>query len=418
MGMVKNNINSTTLIRGIYRALLNTGRTYAAFESRHMMLLEQLKDRGDILDPMSGYGGLMKYCSESEYSLASYNIECNPPSYYWQYLMHPENNELFRKLCADILKASDRWPRPRVNIAASDDWFPEDSLCLFESLWLLTWKYANKLSNKKANDITIAFLLPFVGRLSSCIQGNVVTHVKKGGLCVYVGWREDFKRYISKLICIFNENNKKCKGKKHTIRLGDAASIKIANKRFSAMLTSPPYPNSRDYFKMFAPENSFLQWLFENGYIPNITPQLRLIGSSNVSEKDRFTKHTPDEIKSTQAKEFLSFIANYSETKRAKKDNEVYYLPYYCNYFYGLEKVYENISQYLASNFIGYIISVNNTARKRIIPVSDFIQETWVRLGFQVKIEAIKELAHVGGINPRVKGLSARHVEYTIKVYR
>jgi hypothetical protein len=122
--------------------------------------------------------------------------------------------------------------------------------------------------------------------------------------------------------------------------------------------------------------------------------------------------------KALKQKSFYLFIANYSETKRAKMDNEVYYLPYYCNYFYGLERAYENISQYLASNFIGYIIAVNNTARKKIVPVSEFVQETWVRLGFQAKIESFKELAHVGGINPRVKGLSARHVEYTIKVYR
>ncbi len=338
MGFVNNNLNSTTLIRSIYRSLLNTGRTYAAFEPRHMDLLENLRDCKEILDPMAGYGGLMKYCSESEYSLMSYNIEYNPPSYYWQFLMHPEHNEMFQELCKSVLKNSKRWPKPRVSIAVSDEWFPQESLNLLESLWLLILGFAYKLNKQHVNDVAIAILLPFVGRLSSCIQGNVVTHVKKGGLCVYVDWRKDFKSYLDKVNSILSENKEKCLSKKHTICFGDATRIKLGNKIFSAMFTSPPYPNTRDYAKMFSPENTFLKWLLEKEYVSRIVHADRLIGSSDVSEKDRFQKRRPDEIQSKKAREFLSFIENFSETKRAKKDNEVYYLPYYCNYFFGLKK--------------------------------------------------------------------------------
>ena len=83
-----------------------------------------------------------------------------------------------------------------------------------------------------------------------------------------------------------------------------------------------------------------------------------------------------------------------------------------------IEKSYENISKLLSKDFEGYIIAVNNTARKKVIPVAEMIIETWKRLGFKASIYATKELSTVGGINPRAKGISAKHMEYTIKVWR
>ncbi len=72
MGSINERLDSTTLLRDIYRALLNTGRTYACFEKRHIAILNKLKKRGVILDPMAGYGGTMKFCCELEPNLSSY----------------------------------------------------------------------------------------------------------------------------------------------------------------------------------------------------------------------------------------------------------------------------------------------------------------------------------------------------------
>ena len=90
----------------------------------------------------------------------------------------------------------------------------------------------------------------------------------------------------------------------------------------------------------------------------------------------------------------------------------------FFDYFYELENAYRNISKYLSNDFEGYIIAANNTARKKVIPVAESIVEIWRKLNFKVKIDNNIELSHVGGINPKVKGLSSRHVEYTIKVWR
>jgi len=422
MGVVnarnKTILNSATLIHGVYRSLLNTGRTYAAFRPEQLKpLIERFKDHKEIFDPMAGYGCLMTYCSQSVYGKKTFNLECNPPSYYWQVLIHPENIARFIQLSKSMLSKKKKWPRLKLDACASNDWFPESSLHLLGKLWAVCLE-STKLIFEDPSKMTLAFLLPFVGRLGSFVQGNVVTHIKQGGICIYSGWDDDFEKYINALINRLSDNLAKCKQGKHTLVLGDARTYKLGNKKFTAMVTSPPYPNGRDYSKMFAIENAFINWSVSKNYIEDVSLKTRLIGSPIVSESEGYRKKTPDDVKSTKAKEFLKFISEFNKTERAINDNRVYYVPYYSDYFYGLEKAFENISQYLNDEFEGYIVVVNNTARKKVIPVAEAVMEMWNNLNFNAEIDGIKELSHVGGINPRVKGLNARHVEYTIKIFR
>jgi hypothetical protein len=55
---------ATTLIRDVYRALIHTGRSYAAFTEKDIAFLERLRGVDEILDPMAGYGLLMQSCAE------------------------------------------------------------------------------------------------------------------------------------------------------------------------------------------------------------------------------------------------------------------------------------------------------------------------------------------------------------------
>ena len=425
MGIVNNHSNhsigpldSTTLIRGVYRSLMNTGRTYAGFETRHMSWVDSLRDRKEVLDPMAGYGGLMQHCCQRTPPLSTFGIECNPPSYLWQVLTNPGHSQIINGLCGNILANHLKWPRQRLDVVISDSWFPEESLNMLESLWHTVYNTTKVLVGVQAEEIALSLLLPFVGRLSSTIQGSNAIHVKQGGLCVYKGWRDDFKRYLNRLKQTVISPSCSCGGT-HVIQLGDARNIQLGGKRFDAMFTSPPYPNRGDYSKIFAPENHFLQWLNNRDLISSdFILSARLIGGVDVSESGRDLHRAPVSIKSKSANDFLKFIEDYRGTAKAQSDNKVYYLPYYQNYFHGLELAYENIATYLSSSFLGYIVVVNNTARKRVIPVDKFICETWKRLGFQTEIVDVREMAHLGGINPRVKGLSARHAEYTIKVQR
>jgi hypothetical protein len=185
------------------------------------------------------------------------------------------------------------------------------------------------------------------------------------------------------------------------------------------MITSPPYPNSRDYGAMFGPENALLTWFSDQGIINNFRPN-RLIGSVCVSVDQNSTYEKTPAVRSKAAKKFLSEIENFSGPLRANYDNKIYYLPYFSNYFHGLENAYANIAKSLKYYSKGYIIVVNNTARNQVIPVSESVIDIWRSLGFKAEIvkELTRELFHVGSINPRARGFKSVHTEHTVRVWR
>lgn len=416
-------LDKTTLMHDIYRALLLKGRTYAAFEyDRVIPLIERLKNRGPILDPMSGYGTLMSICSCLPYRVDTCNVECNIPSYYWQLLVNPNYIPYFISLCdkfsLNISSIDDISTRAKI----STTWFVNESFQLFRSLWMvLNNSIASDDSYHLSNeDIAVAFLLPFVARLSCYVQGDIVTHVKKGGLCVFVGWKDDLRKYVSALrICLLNRLARYTVKSKHEFVLADARYLTLSNK-YDCFITSPPYPNGTDYNRMFAPENAWIEWMVSAGLMVAPPHLGRLIGSPIVSEKNGTPKKTIDDLTSPAAIKFIKKLASFKGSRQAIYNNEVYYLPYFCNYFHGLQEAYENIARNLADSCEGYIIAINNTARKMVIPVAESIIDIWRNYGFNARIDSkfTREVSHVGGLNPDVKGFIARHTEYTIRVTR
>ena len=113
----------------------------------------------------------------------------------------------------------------------------------------------------------MALILPFVGRLSSSIPGDVTTEVKQGGICVYKDFHDDLTTYLQAVQARLYKIERESQSDTHTIWLGDCRTIKLPRRRFAAMITSPPYPNHRDFFSIFAPENNCLSWLYERNLI-------------------------------------------------------------------------------------------------------------------------------------------------------
>jgi len=72
---------ATTLIRDVYRALIHTGRSYAAFTDKDIAFLERLRGADKVLDPMAGYGLLTQHCAKI--GQRSYCVEFNLPQYFW-----------------------------------------------------------------------------------------------------------------------------------------------------------------------------------------------------------------------------------------------------------------------------------------------------------------------------------------------
>jgi len=417
-------LGNLSCIRGLYRALLKSGRTYAAFEEDKVFpLVQKLAERREILDPMAGYGTLMSYCSKR--GVSAYSIEYNPPAYLWQVLIHPGNAMKFITLAQRLKEYRKNWPQAKVKASVSKDWFPDESKRILLRLFYLCKKILNEMDLSICNteELCLAFLLPFVGRFSSSVTGNIVIHIKRGGICVYTGWQTDFYDYINAVVerLLSISDPSVCKVFRHQVIYGDCRTIELPESKFAAMITSPPFPNSQDYSSMFAPENAFLVELTNMQLIGGYPFTRTLIGTVYVSSIKAHNEGKGYTISSTSAKKFLSSIDNFKgKTKDACYDNKVYYIPYFASYFSELEKAFLNISKALSNNFEGYIIVVNNTTRNIVVPISDAVVEIWRNLGFDAEIDRdlTREMSHLGSINPRAKGLRARHMEYTIKVWR
>lgn len=407
------NLSRITLIREIYRALINTGRSYAAFTQKERELVARLKSKREIFDPMSGYGLLMRYCSTA--GVKSFGVEYNLPQYLWQLLCHPANSENFLQAIKIIRSRRARWPRPTVKAVVSDEFFPKELLRILERLLHSTKQAIEECFDEDTNldQLTLALLLPFAGRLSCSVPGDISTHTKIGGMCVLLGWEKDYEAYLRAIHTRFEHIANTAVNRNHKLVYGDARIYKFPKQRFRAMITSPPYPNHRDFTSMFAPEHALLHELRINGdWAPRQFSE-HIIGSNFVSNRP---KTLP---KSKMALRFLNDIKRLERNKTATYDDEVYYIPYFENYFIDLEKAYKNVSSACASSdFEGYIVVVNNTHRNLVIPVSEVVLEIWIRLGFKATVFASNELFHIGTKNPRARGLRAKHMEYIIKVWR
>lgn len=406
-------LSRITLIREIYRALINTGRSYAAFTQRERELVDRLKSSGEILDPMSGYGLLMRYCSTV--GIKSFGVEYNLPQYLWQILCHPAHTENFLRAIKVIRSRRARWPRPAVKVVASDEFFPEESLRIVGRLLRLTEQAVEESfgEEKNLNQLAAALLLPFAGRLSCSVPGDISTHTKVGGMCVFLGWESDYSAYLHAIQNRLEHIADTAVTRSHKVVHGDARTYKFPKSRFRAMITSPPYPNHRDFITMFAPEHALLRGWGMNGNSARNQPSEHIIGSNFVSNRP---KSLPQ---SKTALRFLNDITRLGRNKNAEYDDKVYYIPYFENYFLDLEKAYKNVSSACAdSGFEGYVVVVNNTHRNLVIPVSEVILEIWTALGFNASVSGSSELFHIGTKNPRARGLRAKHMEYVIKVWR
>jgi hypothetical protein len=176
---------TTTLIRDVYRTLIHTGRSYAAFTEKDIAFLERLSGADEILDPMAGYGLLTQYCAKI--GQQSYCVEFNLPQYFWQVLCHPAHALEFIKCLRQLQAWQPRWPKATVRATASNTWFPEESQRILLELLDLSKASIDAcfdLSKNQAADLeelAIALVLPFVGRFSCSVPGDISTHTKLGG---------------------------------------------------------------------------------------------------------------------------------------------------------------------------------------------------------------------------------------------
>lgn len=398
---------STTYLSRIYYGLFNNSRTFASFKEKDELDLiwndiqKYLTPNDVILDPMSGYGGCMRYFGKKGFK--TLNIEINPPSYYWQYLINPIHFEQIHNAIQIWSKKFRYLKIASEAIVVCDKLFSDESVNVVKQLYQWMIKYVNN------QDVVISMLLPFVSRFATYQHDDHnLTSVTAGGIALLTGWERDFKDYLQLVEAFLNVEYARQNEHNHQQVLSDWMLVNL-KESYKFFVTSPPYPNYRDYAKIFSVENYVLGTILQKDY-----DYKNMIGSNVVKNKSF------GEIRSVVANRFFEKLYEKSLKLKAKSRNDikVYYLPYFKLYFYNLQEAYRKLANSLTQDAIGYIVANDNITRDIPIPVGEFIREVFQNLGFNAEDIETSQVHHMGNINHNAKRINALHVHHIIKVWR
>ncbi|MDR1973541.1 MAG: hypothetical protein LBQ31_02585 [Bacteroidales bacterium] len=402
------NINN---ISHVYRGLLERSRAFASFKEEELNIIysdisQYLSTNDIIFDPMSGCGGGMVYFGRKGYR--TINIELNPPSYYWQILINPKNTQAIIEIINELRKTKNTFPNIKEAFSLSDNLFSEVAIKHIKALFELI------LDNSKDNkSLATALLLPFVSRFANYVKSPTnITHFKQGGLCSYSGWKQDFDSYLEFLSNRLSNDLISYKQKEHFNMMADILQVKLS-KKYRFFVTSPPYPNYRDYSKLFKIEN----FVLDNIILKNKTDFEMMIGSNNVSGK------TFGEIHSEKANKFVSELLIKADKLKAKNkkscsDIKTYYYPYFAQYFYNIQEAYIKLDSMLTDNAIGYIVVNDNITRDIIVPVGASICDIFNNMGYDTVDLDTAQISHYGNIGRAATRMNSKHTRHIIKVWK
>jgi len=395
-------------ISHIYKGLMARNRAFASFKEKGELdiiladITQYISVGECILDPMSGYGGGMRFWGRNGFKTT--NIELNPPAYYWQVLNNPSNTAKIQASIKQLLSRIKELPQIKQSVSVSDKFFTPLSIDLISKIFELTYTI------NEDKELSIAIILPFVSRFAHYQRSSTnITHFKEGGLCSYVNWIFDFVKYLKSLNTLLEEESKQYLESKHTNILSDIMEVCLDDK-FQYFVTSPPYPNYRDYSKFFRIEN----WVLDNIIEKKTYNFQRMIGSNIVSGKSY------GKIESAVVNAFLSELLEKAKklSKKAQNDIRVYYHPYFCQYFYNIQESLKKVDSLLSEKAIGYIVVNDNITRDILIPVGASICDIFTSMGYYTKEINTSHISHYGNIGKTAKRINSHHVRHIIKVWK
>ncbi|MDR0692851.1 MAG: hypothetical protein LBF69_07440 [Prevotellaceae bacterium] len=398
-------------ISHIYRGLLKNSRAFASFREIELDIVysdlsKYISYDEFILDPMSGYGGGMVFLGGKGYKTT--NIELNPPAYFWQLLINPQNTQSIIKIIKKLLNKKIELPKINETFSLTDNLFSDIAINHIKLLFSIIYEISNK--NKI---LSISLLLPFVSRFANYVKSPTnITHFKQGGLCSYLGWEQDFHSYLEFLSNRLSKDYISYKQQEHKNILADIFQVKLSEK-YRTFVTSPPYPNYRDYSKLFKIEN----YVLDNIILNNNTNFEMMIGSNNVSGKTFGT------IQSEKANLFLTELLAKAEklkvkNKKSCSDIKTYYHPYFAQYFYNIQEAYRKLDSMLTNNSIGYIVVNDNITRDIIVPVGASICDIFNSMGYESKDLDTSQISHYGNIGRSATRMNSKHTRHILKVWK
>lgn len=395
-------------ISHIYKGLMARNRAFASFKSKGELdiiltdITKYISVGDSILDPMSGYGGGMRFWGRNGFKTT--NIELNPPAYYWQLLNNPSNTTKIRLCIKQLLGQIQDLPHVKQSISISDNFFTSVSIDLISMLYELIYSIC------KDKELSISIILPFVSRFAHYQRSSMnITYFKEGGLCSFVNWNWDFAKYLEALNVLLEEEHKQYLEHTHINILSDIMETHLDNK-FQFFVTSPPYPNYRDYAKIFQIEN----WVLDNVINKKAYNFRRMIGSNIVSGKSY------GEIESSNANAFLSELLEKAKklSKKAQNDIRSYYHPYFCQYFYNIQEAFKHVDSLLSEKAIGYIVVNDNITRDILIPVGASICDIFTKMEYQTTEINTSHISHYGNICRTAKRINSHHIRHIIKIWK
>lgn len=396
-------------ISHIYSGLIKNDRAFASFKKEELdAIYSDLKQHSNIsdtiFDPMSGYGGTMSFFGQKGYKTV--NVEINPPEYYWQLLVNPKNTKI-------NIAIIDKIQTEKISLHFKEHFSITDNLFSEEAIKNIKTLYEKILEISDNQKLTIALLLPFVSRFANYQKSKTnITHFKSGGFCSYINWDNDFEEYLTEMKAKLSFKLKDYKQVVHENILSDLMLLET-DKKFSVFVTSPPYPNYRDYSKLFKIEN----WVLDNIIFNNPTDFKMMIGSNNVSGKNSDGK-----IESENAGKFFAELEAKSKSDKLKpksrSDIRTYYLPYFKQYFYNIQEAYKKLNSLLTEDAVGYIVINDNITRDIIVPVGASICDIFNNLGYKSKDIDTSQISHYGNIGKSAKRINSTHTRHIIKVWK
>jgi hypothetical protein len=339
----------------------------------------------------------------------------NLPQYLWQRLNDPSLDAITPSAIQLLIREYKSAPILDIPPCAADGYFSEQAL---QGLLILYDWIRETLAVEghvvDIDTIALALLLPFVGRFAAFSETSVAARTRQGGLIILRGWQEDLVVYLNAIRARTELAQRYERRSRHITLLGDSRSYDFSQIEFGSILTSPPFPNTQDYFTMFEPEHQFLAWLSQHRALDIGITQSPLIGQTRV----KGSRDVGAGIQLACVTRFFTEVDRLALTDRQKYDEQVYYRRYHQLYFHGIYNALMNVWRSAPNGAKGFIFVVDNTHRGVRVPVAEFIAESVGAVGAKAVVRSLGEQFHVGTKNPRARGVRAKHERFVIEVIK
>lgn len=330
-----------------------------------------------VLDPFCGTGTTALVCAERGIENETTDIN---PFLGWLAKVKTEiytatDIEDFEKLADKtakgfVVQTDGEWKPELFQI---EKWWDEPTLKGLSNVMLAIKKAEKNISKNTADLLKIAFCRVMIERANVSFAHQSMSFKKNGSPSLFptnaiiASWEQ--------AISSIGNAARSAIQKKPTVYLCDARNLtsKLANNRYSCVITSPPYPNRMSYIRELRP---YMYWL---KYLENAQDASELdwqaIGGTWGSATSKVGKWTPETDVKIPFDDFQTIISQIAE-------KSIILSRYVHKYFYDMEKHIRELFQVVKpGGNIHYIVG-NSKFYDVMLPVESIFAALFESAGF------------------------------------